>query len=318
MTLIQTSAMTKQVHEYNQSLVSETSLSSQPILAVEDFIGQSYEHFEVRMDASIKALWCYMRPQGLPIVTHGLLSELSGIQRDVQQLFPTRDYTDDSPLSYFVFASRTPNVFSLGGDLVRFAECVRNGDRATIHNYARACVDIVYQNTNALNLPIITMALVQGDALGGGFETALSFDMIVAERSAKFCLPEILFNLFPGMGASSFLSRRISPFQAQRLMTSGEMLTAEQLKDMGIVDILAEDGEGEATITKYMQKNLSRHSGLYAINQARRAVNPISLRELQEIVDIWTDAVFRLNEANLRKMERLARAQVKRLERASV
>ena len=317
MTLILNSTMTKQVHDYNQSLVGDTSHSPQPRLTASELSVQSYNHFEIRMDPSIKALWCYMRPQGMPIVTHGLLSELAGIQQGVQQLFQTTDYTNESPLSYFVFASRTPGVFSLGGDLARFAECVRSGDRDTIHNYARACVDIVYQNTNALHLPIITMALVQGDALGGGFETALSFDMIVAERSAKFCLPEILFNLFPGMGAFSFLSRRINPVQAQRLMTSGEMLTAEQLKEMGIVDILAEDGEGEATITRYMQRNLSRHSGLYAINQARRSVNPITLRELQGVVDIWTDAVFRLNESNLRKMERLASAQVKRLKKAS-
>ena len=317
MTLIQNSAMTKQVHGYNQSLASGTSLSPRPVLTVAEFSDRTYDYFEARVDPSIKALWCYMRPQGLPIVTHGLLSELAGIQRGVQQLFQPGDYTDDSPLSYFVFASRTPGVFSLGGDLACFAECVRTGDRATIHTYARACVDIVHQNTNALHLPIITMALVQGDALGGGFETALSFDVIVAERSAKFCLPEILFNLFPGMGAFSFLSRRINPVQAQRLMTSGEMLTAEQLKEMGVIDILAEDGDGEATVTRYMQKNLSRHSGLYAINQARRAVNPITLKELQDVVDVWTDAVFRLSEANLRKMERLANAQIRRLARHS-
>ena len=118
------------------------------------------------------------------------------------------------------------------------------------------------------------------------------------------------------MGAFSFLSRKLDAARAQRLITSGDMLTAEQLYEMGVVDILAEDGEGEATITRYMQKNLARHSGLYAINQARRAVSPISLTELQDVVDVWTSAVFRLTDADLRKMERLASAQSRRMARA--
>lgn len=317
MTLVQNLDKTKQAQAYNQSLVSENIHLMPTDSGSLRLDNPTHEHFETRLDTSTGAFWCYMRPRGLPIVTHGLLAELSTIQRDVQQLFPTREHKADSPFSYFVFASRTPGVFSLGGDLARFAECVRSGNRAAIHAYARACVDIVFQNTNALHVPIITMALVQGDALGGGFETALSFDMICAERSAKFCLPEILFNLFPGMGAYTFLSRKLDAARAQRMITSGDMLTAEQLYEMGLVDILAEDGEGEATINRYMQKNLVRHSGLYAINQARRAVNPISLKELQNVVDIWTDAVFRLGDADLRKMERLANAQSRRMARVA-
>lgn len=317
MTLIQNTAMTKQIQDYNLSRASSSMLPGQHGDPVTDLFSRTYDHFETRFDNSIGAMWCYMRPQGMPIVTHGLLSELNGIQKSVQHIFPSREHTVDRPLSYFVFASRTPGIFNLGGDLARFAECVRNGDRAMIHSYARACVDIVFENTNSFHLPILTMALVQGDALGGGFETALSFDMIVAERSAKFCLPEIIFNLFPGMGAFSFLSRKLDAARAQRLITSGNMLTAEQLYEMGIVDILAEDGEGEAAITRYMQKSLARHSGLYAINQARRAVNPVSLSELQDVVDLWTSAVFRLTDADLRKMERLASAQSKRMTRAT-
>ena len=50
---------------------------------------------------------------------------------------------------------------------------------------------------------------MQGECLGGGFEAALSSDVIVAEKSARFGFPEILFNLFPGMGAYSFLERKI-------------------------------------------------------------------------------------------------------------
>ena len=125
---------------------------------------------------------------------------------------------------------------------------MNSGNRDSLHRYARTCIDIVYRNINAFNLPMITMALVQGDALGGGFETALSFDLVVAERSAKMGLPEILFNLFPGMGAYSLLSRRMDAMRAEKMMMSGQIYTAEQLHEMGLVDVLAEDGQGEAAV----------------------------------------------------------------------
>ena len=62
-------------------------------------------------------------------------------------------------------------------------------------------MEAIPRNYPALNLPMVTIALVQGDALGGGFECALAHDLIIAERSAKLGLPEVLVNLFPGIGA---------------------------------------------------------------------------------------------------------------------
>jgi DSF synthase len=159
------------------------------------------------------------------------------------------------------------------------------------------------------------MALVQGDALGGGFETALSFDVVVAERSAKMGLPEILFNLFPGMGAYSFLSRRMDAMRAEKMIMGGQIFTAEQLHGMGLVDVLAEDGQGEAAVYDYIQKNAHRRNAHMAIYKTRRRVNPISYEELRDVVDIWVDAVFRLTPADLSKMARLTMAQDRRFRR---
>ena len=72
---------------------------------------------------------------------------------------------------------------------------------------------ILHRNMLGLGLPLITIALVQGEALGGGFESILSFDVVIAERDARFGLPEAMFGLFPGMGAHSFLSRRLGSAQ---------------------------------------------------------------------------------------------------------
>ena len=313
MTLVQNKVSDHLVKTYNQSVPSGLhqglgKLGHQGILG-----RQNLQYFETEHDEAQKSLWCYMRPPGLPIVTQGLLNELAGIQDQVKGAFGAASSEGKPPLSFFVFASRAPGVFNLGGDLRTFVECVKAGNRQAIHHYARSCIDIVHQNTTAFGLPIVTVALVQGDALGGGFETAMSFDVLVAERSAKFCLPEILFNLFPGMGAYSFLSRRLDAARAERLINSGSMMTAEALHEMGIVDVLAEDGQGHSAVQRYIAKESARLNARLAIHKTRRRINPITYEELRDVVDVWTDAVFNLSDVNLRMMERLASAQAKRL-----
>ena len=178
--------------------------------------------------------------------------------------------------------------------------------------YAHSVVDEGYLNAVHLNLPIITVSLVQGDALGGGFEAALSSNLIIAERSAKFGLPEILFNLFPGMGAYSFLARRVNPALAERLIFSGRLYTAEELYELGVVDVLAKDGAGIGALHDYVARNSDRHAAHRAIYAARHRYNPISRDEMLDIATTWVDTALTFNDKDLRKMERLAAAQDRR------
>lgn len=270
-----------------------------------------YDNIAVSFDPRSGTYRCGMQSPGRPVVTSALLKDIRHMQ-DAMPAFAASAAAAGQPVNYFVFASNKPGVFSLGGDLRYFAESVQTGDRHTIHAYARACVDVVHRNLNAFGLPLVTVALVQGDALGGGFETALSFDVIIAERSAKMGLPEVLFNLFPGMGAYSVLSRRLDAARAERLIMSGKIYTAEELHAMGLVDVLAEDGQGEAVLAEYIEKNKAKHNAHLAIYKTRRRVNPILWEELRDVVDIWVDAVFNLSEADRSKMARLTAAQERR------
>ena len=90
--------------------------------------------------------------------------------------------------------------------------------------------------TLAHGLPITTISLVQGECLGGGFEAALSSDIVVAERQARFGFPEILFNLFPGMGAYSFLDRRVGRRVTEELLSTGKIYSADDMLALGVVD----------------------------------------------------------------------------------
>lgn len=279
--------------------------------------GQRFREFELEYDRTKKILFCYFKYAGRPCFTPALLREAQAIQRLVRGLFGDR-VVGEPPLRYLVLASRTPQIWNLGGDLELFSTLIRNRDRAALRRYAHSCCEIGFTNATGLgfDLPVISVALVQGDALGGGFEAVLSSNLIVAERGAKFGLPEILFNLFPGMGAYSFLARRIAPGIAERLIMSGEIYSAEQLHALGVVDVLAADGQGMQAFYDFIGRRERRYAAQRAMYRARRLVNPVTFEEMTHIADLWVEAAFKLEESDLKRMERLVTAQERRGVRA--
>lgn len=260
---------------------------------------------EVTWEERRGALWSFMRPDGRPSYNLGMLEDFHSWQDGIEQTFSERP----KDLRYLVLGSRFPGVFSFGGDLNLFVDKIRKRDRGALVQYGRSCVQILHRNMLGLKLPVVTIGLVQGDALGGGFESLLSFNVIIAEKGTKFGLPETLFGLFPGMGAYSFLSRRVGAARAEQMILSGRTYTAEEMHDQGVVHVLAEPGEGIAAVQMYIDRNARRHSGHRAIYRAGLEVNPVSLDELERIVDIWADASLQLGEQELRIMERLVTAQ---------
>lgn len=271
-----------------------------------------YRNLVVELDPVDRIYWCAMRPEGRPSFTLDLMREASHMQQSLQRLFADHAGAAETPFDYYVSASVVPGIFNLGGDLGLFGEKIRTRDRDGLRRYGQACIEIAYRTATAFSLPVTTIALIQGDALGGGFESALAHDLIIAERKAKMGLPEILFNLFPGMGAYSFLSRRLGMIEAERMITSGRVYTAEELHAMGVVDVLAEDGCGRETLRDYVDQHRRKRNALQAIYQVRRRVNPVTMEELSDIVDIWVDTALNLTDADLRKMERLTAAQDRR------
>jgi DSF synthase len=247
-----------------------------------------------------------MKAEPRPCFTNNLLSEFHEYIRVVKQ--DMRD-TQGEKYDYIVVASDVDGVFNLGGDLNLFRNYIESNNRDGLFNYAIRCIDILHENISHLDCDLTTIALVQGDALGGGFESALASNIVIAEKGVKMGLPEVLFNLFPGMGAYSLLSRRIGTARAEQIILSGRLYTSEELFDMGVIDILAEKGEGEVEVYKYI-KAANRYSNSYsAIRKVRDVCNNISYDELIDIAKIWTDAAFKLSDRDLRMMGRLIKRQ---------
>lgn len=277
----------------------------------DDVIGRSVlfdlGQMDVSWDADLGTLWAFITPQDRPNYNLQLLRDTMTWQMESKRLFAQ----PDSPLRYMVLGSRFPGVFNLGGDLEMFAACIERQDRETLRQYSHLCVEIVDRVWHCNDMQVVNIGLAQGDALGGGFEALMCFDVIIAERQARFGLPEVLFGLFPGMGAYSILARKIGHSAAERMILSGKVYSAEEMYDMGVVSVLAEEGEGEAATRAYIATHTSRHAGHVGVYQAGRRVNPLDLSELRDIVDVWVDTALRLTDKDLKLMRRLASAQTR-------
>lgn len=270
------------------------------------FQGSEHSRF---YDDRFRADWWYMHASPRPCFTPTLLRELKEAIADLQ----TRP---EGEVRHVIVASSVPGSYNLGGDLALFQEHIRNRDRAGLLQYAGMCIDLIYAMARGIRKGVTGIMLVQGDALGGGMEAALSGDVLIAERNARMGLPEMLFNLFPGMGAYTLLARKVGIKTAERMILSGEIYSAEELYEIGLVDQLAEPGEGERAVYEFLENDARRANGARALREAKRLSNPVSYDELRAITEVWVDAALQLEDKDLRMMERLVKRQSKRREPA--
>jgi DSF synthase len=268
------------------------------------------EQLSAFFDRQLRAMWLRWNPSPRPNFNPRLLKDLDAYCRFLTH---TGGFVDDRgeniPLEYAVLASRVPGVFNLGGDLNLFMQLIEHKDRESLLEYGKSCINVLYRNYIAHELPLTTISLVQGECLGGGFEAALSSDLLVAERQARFGFPEILFNLFPGMGAYSFLERRIGRRATEELITSGKVYSADEMLKLGVVDLVADPGRGEAEIASLIRARQRSRNGLVGVAAARRSVHRLHYDELLDVVRAWVDTALRLTMRDLKLMQRIVTRQ---------
>ncbi|HEY9762977.1 MAG TPA: crotonase/enoyl-CoA hydratase family protein [Trichocoleus sp.] len=259
-------------------------------------------------DDDLQALWMQWNPHPRPCYTLSLLKEIEELHDLLKQ---NNDclYQDNicCPVRYLVASSKVPGVYNLGGDLEYFEQCIKAQDYDSLWQYGHAAMLAAYRT---YTLPgIMAIALVQGHCLGGGFEAALACHTLVAERSATFGFPEIKFNLFPGMGAYSFLERRVGHKLTNQLLCEGKIYSAEEMHAMGLIDVLVEDGEGVTAVENLIKQCRNYHSGLMAIAQVRRRVQRLDYEEMRDILSVWVDAALCLTPRDLKLMCRIVGRQ---------
>ncbi len=259
-----------------------------------------------------RAVWCMTHQTGIPAFTRLLMDELTTLHARIAKFAdPANEATAPRPL-FYVGGSVNKGVFNVGGDLSFFVDCIRKQDAVALREYANACIRLVHEMDYSLGGRVFTICMLEGDALGGGFEAAISFNHLIAERGVKLGLPESLFNAFPGMGAYSHLSRRIGHREAREMILSGKIFDAEDLYERGVVDELVEPGHAREAARAFLAANEKKQPLLLSMEKVRRRVNPVTLDELLDVTKIWVENSLQLGASDLRRMELLAAAQLRR------
>ena len=238
-----------------------------------------------------------------------MVGEARQIQRSIISYFESGTSQEKIPVKYLVLASQSPGVFSLGGDLSLLINLIEQGNRDQLLDYATGCVEFFYLNSINLNLPLTTISFVEGLALSGGLESAISCNYLIAEKHSQMGLPEIRYNLFPGMGGYSFLARKLGIVRAEQIITKGKVHSGPKLFKMGLVDILAESGKGYEAVDCFIRKHRRAANGLRAIQFVKQQYNPLIYQELIDIAKIWVDTAMELDRNDLKHMARFVYAQ---------
>ena len=277
-------------------------------------LSNNFKQLYIRYDESHEVLWtCLNQKNIIPCFNYELINELTQHQKEIEKtggiLF---DGDKAHHIKYSVAASVTPNVFNLGGHLAMIRELAINRHKEALLNYATKGIDVLTNKLSRFNnSPIINISLVQGLALGAGLEAALASDIVIAERKSMFGFPEILFNMFPGMGGYSLVARKAGIKIADEMILKGKQYTAEQAHEMGLVDVLVEDGEGEKAVYNWIEKNRRFSNGYLAAQKAKNHINPITNDELMDITRLWVDVALKLSDREFSIMDRFIYNQEK-------
>ncbi|ARZ68212.1 enoyl-CoA hydratase-related protein [Streptomyces sp. HU2014] len=193
----------------------------------------------------------------------------------------------DASARVVVLTSTHERAFCVGADL-KERNSFTDADLGRQRPHARAAY------TGVLELPMPTVAAVHGFALGGGFELALSCDVIVADTTAVVGLPEVSVGVIPGGGGTQLLPRRVGAARAAELIFTARRVPAEEARELGLVDQLVAEGE-DRTEALALAARMAANSpvGLRAAKRALRLGHGLDLRTGLEVEDAaWRTVAF--------------------------
>jgi enoyl-CoA hydratase len=148
--------------------------------------------------------------------------------------------------------------------------------------------------------PLTTIAAIHGVAFGGGFELALVCDLIIADKTARFCFPELRLGLIPGFGGIPRLKRDLGNAVVRDLLLTGRSINATKAQSVGLVSQVVAEGDALriARSTAAQLKKFDRETAVAAKN----FIKPIPFDELRREIEIFCDLFTRpAVEAGLRK-----------------
>lgn len=193
------------------------------------------------------------RPEALNALNHKLLTELEACYKELA--------TDDS--NRIIILTGTGKAFVAGADIAVMKEY----DEAKAYEFSNFGQSVFNQIEES---PIVTIAAINGFALGGGLELALACDFRIASNKAKLGLPEVSLGIIPGFGGTQRLSRITGKGIASEMIFTGDMYSVEDCYHYGIINKIVEPEKLLDVSIEYANKIISR--GKQAIRQAKAVI----------------------------------------------
>ncbi|MGC1482909.1 MAG: enoyl-CoA hydratase/isomerase family protein [Candidatus Acidiferrum sp.] len=191
-----------------------------------------------------------------------------------------------------IISSNRRHGFSAGADLrelYRGAEQLSGKDRLS---GVRAFIERIHAVFNAIDdAPFTTIAAVHGVCFGGGFELALTCDIIVADKMARFAFPELRLGLIPGFGGIPRLKRDLGNAFIRDLLLTGRSVNAARAQSVGLVAQLAAEGES-LRIARATAAQIIKFDGV-ARAAAKRFIKPVPHDDLRREIDLFCELFSR-------------------------
>lgn len=237
-------------------------------------MGNEYQN--IKLESKDNGLWVMtiQRPEALNALNSQVLNEMGDALRQISEM----GFEHTKAL---IVTGAGEKAFVAGADIKEMLEM--NEDQATQFSKRGQSV---FHEMSLLRIPVI--AAVNGFALGGGLELALGCDFIIASENAKFGLPEVSLGLIPGFGGTVRLTRAVGIRKARELIMTGDMITATQAMQMGLVNHVVPLVELLPTAVRRAEMILTRSP--LAVAEAKKSIN--------QAFDLETEAALE-NEAQL-------------------
>jgi enoyl-CoA hydratase len=212
-------------------------------------------------------------------------------------------------VSFLDALSAKAHAIILHSDLRELYGWIGQYGQAEVGKHARAYLERIHRVMNVLDSsPLTTIAAVHGVTFGGGFELALVCDLIIADKMARFCFPELRLGLIPGFGGIPRLKRDLGNAVVRDLLLTGRSFNATKAQQVGLVSqVVAEDEALRAARATAAQ--LAKFDRTTAA-EAKRFIKPIPHKELRQEIDIFCELLARpAVQAGLKKFVESTNAQ---------
>jgi enoyl-CoA hydratase/carnithine racemase len=199
--------------------------------------------------------------------------------------------------------------FCAGADLRELYERSQSMEKSQAARGVRDFLERIHRVLNRIDAaPLTTIAAVHGVTFGGGFELALVCDLVIADKMARFCFPELRLGLIPGFGGIPRLKRDLGNAVVRDLLLTGRSINATKAQQVGLVSQVVSEGEAlrAARATATQIAKFDRQTAV----AAKQFIKPIPLEELREEIDIFCELFSRpAVQAGLKKFVESTDAQ---------